>query len=97
LDNSRGNNYLFSSYYLEPGDYFRLRNIQLGYNLPAALTGKVGVQHVRVFVSGENMKTWTKATGYSPEPQLGGLLSSGADNGTYPVPAIYTVGLNVTF
>jgi TonB-linked SusC/RagA family outer membrane protein len=97
LDNSRGNNYLFSSYYLEPGDYFRLRNVQLGYNLPTALTGKIGVQHIRIFVSGENIKTWTKATGYSPEPQLGSLLSSGADNGTYPVPAIYTVGLNVTF
>ncbi|MBE9665714.1 SusC/RagA family TonB-linked outer membrane protein [Mucilaginibacter boryungensis] len=97
LDNSRGNNYLFSSYYLEPGDYFRLRNIQVGYNLPTALNGKIGVQNIRIFVSGENIKTWTKATGYSPEPQIGSLLSGGADNGTYPVPAIYTVGLNVTF
>jgi TonB-linked SusC/RagA family outer membrane protein len=97
LDNSRGNNYLFSSYYLEPGDYFRLRNVQLGYNLPTAMVSKIGVQHIRIFVSGENVKTWTKATGYSPEPQIGSLLAGGADNGTYPVPAIYTVGLNVTF
>lgn len=97
LDNSRGNNYLFSSYYLEPGDYFRLRNVQLGYNLPTTMVGKLGVQHIRLFIGGENIKTWTKATGYSPEPQVGSILSGGADNGTYPVPAIYTVGLNVTF
>jgi TonB-linked SusC/RagA family outer membrane protein len=97
LDNSRGNNYLFSSYYLEPGDYFRLRNVQLGYSLPTALVRKIGVQRVRLFVSGENVKVWTKATGYSPEPQIGSILAGGADNGTYPVPAIYTVGLNVTF
>ncbi|MES2275034.1 MAG: TonB-dependent receptor [Bacteroidota bacterium] len=97
LDNSRGNNYLFSSYYLEPGDYFRLRNAQIGYTLPTAIVGRLGIQKVRLFVSGQNIKTWTKATGYSPEPQIGNLLAGGADNGTYPVPAIYTVGLNVTF
>lgn len=97
LDNSRGNNYLFSSYYLEPGDYFRLRNIQLGYSLPINMISKIGIQHIRIFVSGENLKVWTKATGYSPEPQLGSILGAGADNGTYPVPTIYTLGLNVTF
>ena len=97
LDNSRGNNLLFSSYYLESGSYFRLRNVQLGYTFAQNMMSKVGIQKLRLFISGQNIKTWTKATGYSPEAQLGNILASGSDNGVYPVPAIYSFGLNVTF
>jgi TonB-linked SusC/RagA family outer membrane protein len=97
LDNSRGDNYLFSDHYLEPGDYFRLRTVQLGYTFGASTLSKVGVQRLRVYLSGQNIQTWTKATGYTPEPQIGSILAGGADNGIYPVPAIYTFGLNVTF
>jgi TonB-linked SusC/RagA family outer membrane protein len=97
LDNSRANNLLFSSYFLEPGDYFRLRNVQLGYTFGNTMMSKVGIQKLRLYVSGQNIKTWTKATGYTPEAQLGSVLGSGADNGIYPVPAIYSFGLNVTF
>jgi hypothetical protein len=88
---------LFSSYFLEPGDYFRLRNVQLGYTFGNTMMSKVGIQKLRLYVSGQNIKTWTKATGYTPEAQLGSVLGSGADNGIYPVPAIYSFGLNVTF
>jgi TonB-linked SusC/RagA family outer membrane protein len=97
LDNSRGNNYLFSNHYLEPGDYFRLRTVQLGYTFGANMLTKAGIQKMRVYLSGQNIQTWTKATGYTPEPQIGSILGGGADNGIYPVPAIYTFGLNVTF
>ncbi|MET4082485.1 TonB-linked SusC/RagA family outer membrane protein [Pedobacter sp. UYP30] len=102
LDNSRGNNLLFSSYYLESGSYFRLRNVQLGYTFAKNMLSEVGIQKLRVFVSGQNVKTWSKTTGYSPEAQVGtvqagGVLAAGADNGVYPVPAIYSFGLNVTF
>jgi TonB-linked SusC/RagA family outer membrane protein len=97
LDNTRGNNFLFSSYYLEPGDYFRLRTIQLGYTFGAKMLAKTGIKSIRTFISGQNLKTWTQATGYSPEAQIGSILGGGADNGVYPVPAIYTFGLNVNF
>ncbi len=97
LDNTRGNNFLFSSHYLEPGDYFRLRTVQLGYSFGKSLMTKIGAQKLRVYVSGQNLKTWTQATGYTPEAQIGNILGGGADNGVYPVPAIYTFGLNVTF
>lgn len=97
INRGRTNNFLFSTYYLEPGDYFRLRNIQLGYTFGSNLTKTVGIQKLRVFISGQNIKTWTKATGYSPEAQIGDILAGGADNGVYPVPAIYSFGLNVTF
>lgn len=97
LDNTRGNNYLFSSYFLEPGDYFRLRTVQVGYTFGKTIMNKVGIQKMRVFLSGQNVKTWTKATGYTPEAQIGSILGGGADNGVYPIPAVYSVGLNVTF
>jgi TonB-linked SusC/RagA family outer membrane protein len=69
INRSRSNNYLFSTYFLEPGDYFRLRNIQLGYTFGADLMKSAGISKLRVFVSGQNVKTWTKVTGYSPEAQ----------------------------
>ncbi len=97
LNNARGNNLLFSTYFLEPGDYFRIRNAQLGYTFGATTLGKVGIQKLRLYVSGQNIKTWTKATGYSPEAQIGSITGGGADNGIYPVPSIYSFGLNVTF
>ncbi|HEX2846327.1 MAG TPA: TonB-dependent receptor [Chitinophagaceae bacterium] len=96
LDNSRGNNYLFSSYYLEPGDYFRIRTIQLGYTFPTGMLGKAFKQ-ARIYISGQNIKSWSQVTGYSPEAPIGNILGGGADNGIYPVPAIYSFGMNLTF
>ncbi|MDQ8005196.1 MAG: TonB-dependent receptor [Pedobacter sp.] len=93
----RANNLLFSSYFLEDGSYFRLRNIQVGYTFPKSLLAKAGVQKLRVYASGQNIKTWSKVSGYSPEAQLSDILASGADNGVYPVPSIYSFGLNLTF
>lgn len=96
LDNSRANNYLFSTHYLEPGDYFRLRTVQLGYNFSKDLLSKISLKGLRLYVSGQNIKTWSKTSGYSPEVPIG-ILDGGADNGVYPLPAIYTFGINATF
>jgi hypothetical protein len=97
LDNSRSNNFLFSTYYLEPGDYFRLRTLQLGYTFNPTFLSGIGISNARFYVSGQNLKTWSKVTGYSPEPIIDNILGGGADNGRYPVPAVYSVGLNLTF
>lgn len=96
LNNSRADNYLFSTYYLEPGDYFRLRTVQIGYNIDKDFLSKVSLKGLRVYLSGQNIKTWSKTTGYSPEVPIG-ILAGGADNGVYPLPAIYTFGINATF
>lgn len=97
LDNTRGNNFLFSSYFLEPGDYFRLRTVQLGYTFGKTMLAKAGIKGLRLFLSGQNIHTFSKTTGYTPEAPLGNILGAGADNGIYPVPAVYTFGLNATF
>jgi hypothetical protein len=97
LDNTRANNFLFSSYYLEPGDYFRFRTVQVGYNFSTRMLGNSGIKQLRVYISGQNIKTFSKTTGYTPEASLGNPIASGADNGTYPVPAIYSFGVNISF
>ncbi len=97
LDNTRGNNYLFSSYFLEPGDYFRLRTMQLGYTFNKGGLLKTGLKSLRLYISGQNIHTFSKTTGYTPEAPLGNILGAGADNGIYPLPAIYSFGLNATF
>jgi TonB-linked SusC/RagA family outer membrane protein len=97
LDNTRANNFLFSSYFLEPGDYFRIRTLQVGYNFSKKILGNSGIKNLRLYISGQNIATFTKATGYTPEVSLSDPIASGADNGTYPVPAIYSVGVNINF
>ena len=100
LDNTRGNNYLFSSYFLEPGDYFRIRMVQLGYNFAKGTLGNIGINQLRVYISGQNIATLkghtagTLAVAFSPD---GNPIASGSDNGTYPVPAVYSFGVNLTF
>jgi TonB-linked SusC/RagA family outer membrane protein len=95
LDPRRTNNTLFSTYWLEPGDYFRLRTIQVGYTFNASRIKNIKL--FRIYISGQNIKTFTKATGYSPEVPIANPTSAGSDNGTYPLPAIYSIGLNLTF
>ncbi len=97
LNNTRGNNFLFSSHYLEPGDYLRIRTLQVGYTMRNKLTEKIGIQNARLYLSGQNVVNWSQVTGYSPEAQIGSIIGGGADNGAFPVPAIYTFGFNLTF
>jgi TonB-linked SusC/RagA family outer membrane protein len=96
LDNTRSQNFRPSDYYLEKGDYFRIRNLTLGYNLPGGVLDMLKLKGAKVYVNAQNLKTFTKATGYSPEVG-GSVLQSGVDNGTYPVPVIYTGGVNINF
>ncbi len=97
LDLTRGNNYLFSSYYLEKGDYFRIRNLQIGYNFANNIAKSLRAQTLRISLSAQNLATFSYATGYTPEVGIGSVLGGGADNGTYPVPTVYTFGVNVVF
>ncbi len=94
--NPRAINLMTSNYFIEDGSFFRIRNIQLGYNFDAQLLKKAHIKTARIYANVQNLKTWHKNTGYVPE--IGGsALQFGVDGGTYPMPAIYTLGLNVTF
>jgi TonB-linked SusC/RagA family outer membrane protein len=99
-----GFNRRMSSYYLENGAYFRLRNAQIGYSLPNDVLGKVKLEKVRLYVSATNLFTITDYTGYYPEVGRNGrnangrsIFNSGVDEGSYPTPRNFQLGLQVSF
>jgi TonB-dependent starch-binding outer membrane protein SusC len=89
---NRGNTYYTgnNTYFLRSSDYFRLKNIELGYNLPAKLGDKAGIHAFRVYVSGLNLATWDKMKIWDPE-------STAGDGHYYPQSRIINVGARITF
>ncbi len=89
-------NWQSSDLYVYDGSYIRLKNIQLGYTLPASLTKKVFVSSLRLYVAAENLFTFTKYHGFDPEISSGGT-SLGIDYGVYPQARVWTVGASLNF
>jgi hypothetical protein len=90
-------NYTQSSRFLEKGDFVRLKNVSLSYDLPVpALTAGA---KLRFFLSAVNLATFTKYTGIDPESSSvnGADTALGIDYGSYPNAKTYTAGLNFTF
>ncbi len=91
-----------STYYLESGSYFRLKNVQLTYRLPNALMSRLGLGQSSVYIQGQNLFTATKYSGMDPEINLrnysaGNDRQLGVDGGSYPVAKTMLVGLNLSF
>jgi len=96
LSQADRSNYVGSTRSIEDGSYFRIRNMQLGYNLPNSLLSKASIKNLRVFVNVQNLKTWKHNSGYTPE--FGGIATQfGYDFATGEIPVVTTFGLNVTF
>jgi hypothetical protein len=83
-----------SDFYLQKGDYLRLKVLSLGYSLPKSLIQSIHAEKVRIYVTGNNLVTITKYTGYDPE--IGGSVF-GIDKGYYPQPRTFLFGLNLQF
>jgi TonB-linked SusC/RagA family outer membrane protein len=100
---SSTNNTRPSTRFLESGSYLRLKNAQVGYSFSPKLLSNLKIASMRVYVSGQNLLTFTKYTGLDPEiytssnGQGDGVRAVGIDWGTYPSARIYTLGLNVNF
>ena len=103
-------NTYFSSYYIEKGDFLRIRNMQLGYTLPGSLLKKAGLGSVRIYVSSQNLATFTKYSGWDPEIGSGMSLSgndgaqtsdfsdplrTGIDFGRIPTPRVFMAGISI--
>ncbi|WP_430815071.1 SusC/RagA family TonB-linked outer membrane protein [Carboxylicivirga sp. RSCT41] len=85
-----------SSRYVEDGSFLRIQNVQLGYTLPGSIVNKLKLETLRVYVSGQNLYTFTEYTGYDPE--VGGYGTAiGLDRATYPIPRTITFGMNLSF
>lgn len=96
---SAGHNFLPSDRYVESADFFRLRNVQLGYNLPVGQLQQVGVRRIRVYASATNVFTITDYSGFSPQIGGGNVLATGIDRnrGVYPIASVYTGGIEISF
>jgi TonB-linked SusC/RagA family outer membrane protein len=84
-----------SDRYVENGSFIKIKNLQLGYTLPPAVT-KNAIKKIRFYFAVKNAVTLTKYSGFDPEIS-GGILGSGVDLGTYPQSRVYTFGLNLGF
>lgn len=82
-----------SDFWIQNGAFFRIKTLQLGYNLPTAVANKIGMKRARIYVSGNNLWTFTDYKGFDPEVGAG----NGVDKGIYPQPRFYLMGVNVTF
>ncbi len=87
-----------SSAYIQNGSYLKLKNLAVGYTLPADLVRKLTMTKVRVYLSAQNLFTITSYKGLDPEigMQGGNPTQNGMDTGTYPSSRFYTIGLTVT-
>ena len=86
-----------SDRFVEDGSYLRIKNIQLGYNLPASVLETVNMRRLRVYVGAQNLFTFTSYTGLDPEIGNRGNLEIGIDRGFYPQARTFLVGLQTTF
>jgi TonB-dependent starch-binding outer membrane protein SusC len=82
-----------SDRYVEDGSFVKIKNLQLGYTLPAAV-GKKAFKSLRLYVQVRNAFTFTKYTGFDPEI-AGGILDTGVDRGAYPQARTFSFGLDI--
>jgi TonB-linked SusC/RagA family outer membrane protein len=102
VGNDPNGNARTSTRFLENGSYLRLKNISLGYNISSARLNswtKGTVSSFRIYVSGQNLLTFTDYTGYDPEVgnRTGNSLTNGIDWAIYPQPKAVQVGIQVNF
>ena len=90
-----------SSRWIQDGSFFRIKTVTLGYNLPTDLVKHGYMQTVRVYVTAQNLATFTKYTGYDPEVSTYGLGTAnyllGHDFYTPPLAKTYLLGVNIGF
>lgn len=97
-------NWRSSDLYIKNRSYLRLKSAQLGYTLPSNITKKISLQRLRIYISGDNLLTFTGYDGFDPEmasgdanSSAGGYTTVGVDRGIYPQARTISLGANITF
>jgi TonB-linked SusC/RagA family outer membrane protein len=97
------NNLRNSTRFIRDGSYLRLKNLTIGYNMPATVLYKLRMQACRIYLTGQNLLTFTDYPGLDPEMGTSdndldaGDTAIGIDWGTYPQARTLTVGVNLSF
>lgn len=93
------NNRRISDRYVEDGSFLKIQSLTFGYTFPERISNKIGASRLKLYVSGKNLYTFTKYSGY--EPEHGNLnndpLLTGIDIGNYPIPRSVIFGVNLDF
>lgn len=99
-----GNNNAFSSRFMYDASFLRVRNMTVGYTIPARMAQKGRLSNARLYFSGQNLLTFTRYPGWNPEANNTGGNGNGesstilgVDFATYPLARTFTLGLNVSF
>jgi TonB-linked SusC/RagA family outer membrane protein len=90
--NDPNKNTRVSDRFVEDGSYLRIKNITLGYTLPGNLASRMKMQSARLYLSAQNLLTFTKYTGFDPE-----VPANGIDLNVYPVTRTISAGINISF
>jgi TonB-linked SusC/RagA family outer membrane protein len=87
-----------SDRFIENGSYLRLKSLSLGYTIPTSVVSKSPIKKIRIYITAQNLITWTKYTGYDPEVSSNeqSAITSGVDNGAYPNSKSIIAGLGIT-
>ncbi|MDU1906023.1 MAG: TonB-dependent receptor [Dysgonomonas sp.] len=102
----KNNNRRFSDYYIDKGDYLRLKTLTFGYTFDKRLIQKLKMQNLRVYVTMQNLLTFTSYKGFDPElgetyaneiDQAVGVREIGVDRGQFPQPKTFIMGVNINF
>ncbi len=96
--NRDNRNFRTSDLFIEDGSFLRLKNLTLGYTFPNTLTDQVGIQRLRVYLTGQNVFTITGYSGLDPElGYIDGNLQANVDYAQYPQARTWTFGLSAGF
>lgn len=87
----------FNDFHVEDASFLRLQNVQIGYTLNKETMSGIGIDKLRIYLSGNNLFTITDYKGYDPSASSGDPVAAGIDKGFYPVARTYMLGLNVNF
>ena len=85
LSLGNANNTAYSTLYVRSGSYFRLKNAEVGYSLPAGIAHKLSVSGIRIFANGENL--WTLYGYKGIDPEVYGIA--------YPLQRVFNTGINI--
>jgi TonB-dependent starch-binding outer membrane protein SusC len=91
------NNDRISDLYIEDGSFLRLKNIQIGYTIPRAVLNRIQANTWRVYISAENLITFTNYTGADPEIGAMSSFDIGIDRGIYPQARTFRLGTSISF
>ncbi|PSL49892.1 TonB-linked SusC/RagA family outer membrane protein [Chitinophaga niastensis] len=90
--NTNGNNHRASSFWLRSADYLRLKNAEIGYQLPKRWIKPLGLSYFRIYANGMNLITWDKLKDYQVDPEIGD-----GNGAMYPIQKIWNFGIDVRF